>query len=241
MKEGGIIYTNTLDRRTNYLIRKRLFQVCYTFLMVAAVLFLSAGTLNWIWACVYLGIGVMLTFVATPILIRVNPQVIAERAEIKTGTKRFDRIFSFYSLVFTLAMLVACGLDFRFGWTTGFPLYFHLFGAVLYTAGTVLFYWAMTSNQFFSRSVRIQDERQHRVADNGPYRYVRHPGYSGMILSLVGTPLLLGSPWAFIPGLMVIVGYAFRTALEDRTLQDELKGYPSYTKQVQYRLLPGIW
>lgn len=70
---------------------------------------------------------------------------------------------------------------------------------------------------------------------------MRHPGYSGMILSLIGTPLLLGSLWALIPAALVILGYFVRTYLEDRTLQKELSGYKVYAEKTRFRLVPGIW
>lgn len=101
--------------------------------------------------------------------------------------------------------------------------------------------WAMVSNAFFTEVVRIQEDRGHYVATDGPYRFVRHPGYSGAILAFLGTPLLLGSWWAFIPTAIGISGYVLRTALEDKTLQLELEGYQAYTEQVPYRLIPWVW
>ena len=99
----------------------------------------------------------------------------------------------------------------------------------------------MAANAFFSMVVRIQEDRGHAVATGGPYRYVRHPGYVGMMLSLLGTPLLLGSLWALVPAGLATCLYVVRTALEDRTLQEELEGYKDYAGQVRRRLLPGVW
>jgi protein-S-isoprenylcysteine O-methyltransferase Ste14 len=97
----------------------------------------------------------------------------------------------------------------------------------------------MACNPFFSESVRIQVN--HQVAKNGPYKWVRHPGYAGACLQFIATPLILGSWWAVIPAFLAIAGYVFRTALEDRTLINELPGYPDYAQLVRHRLLPGIW
>jgi protein-S-isoprenylcysteine O-methyltransferase Ste14 len=99
----------------------------------------------------------------------------------------------------------------------------------------------MASNRFFSSVVRIQTDRGHTVATGGPYRFVRHPGYVGMMVSALGTTILLGSLWAFIPATLLIGLIIFRTALEDRTLQNELEGYKEYAARVRYRLLPGVW
>ncbi len=232
---------NGLESRNQKLIQKRILQVLIQFIFMGAILFLSAGSLDWVWAWVYLALGLASTLIATPVLLRKNPEVIVERAQIKEDTKQFDRIFSIYSLILTLAMLITAGLDYRFGWTDNYPIYLFLVGFVLNACGNAVFFWAMISNKYFSRTVRIQTERNHSVAQEGPYNHVRHPGYSGMILSLIGTPLLLGSLWALIPAALVILGYFVRTYLEDRTLQKELSGYKVYAQKTRFRLVPGIW
>ena len=107
--------------------------------------------------------------------------------------------------------------------------------------GFSLFLWAMASNAYFSEGVRIQEERGHEVVTDGPYRYVRHPGYSGAILSQLSTPLLLGSSWAIIPSLLSGGFYMLRTYLEDKTLVLELPGYHDYVEKTRYRLLPWVW
>ena len=101
--------------------------------------------------------------------------------------------------------------------------------------------WSMASNRFFSSYVRIQKDRGHVVASGGPYRYVRHPGYVGMLGFGLATPLILGSVWALIPAGLTLVVVVVRTALEDRTLQRELEGYQAYAQRVRYRLVPGLW
>ena len=75
----------------------------------------------------------------------------------------------------------------------------------------------------------------------GPYRFIRHPGYAGMLVSALGGVLLLRSTWALIPYVLYLVMVILRTALEDRTLQVELSGYADYARRVRYRLLPGVW
>jgi protein-S-isoprenylcysteine O-methyltransferase Ste14 len=94
---------------------------------------------------------------------------------------------------------------------------------------------------FFSDVIRIQMDRGHVVVSDGPYRYVRHPGYVGMILLLFATPLLLNSLWALIPGGLTALIIIARTVVEDRTLLEELDGYKDYARCVRYRLLPGVW
>ena len=101
--------------------------------------------------------------------------------------------------------------------------------------------WAIGSNAFFSGTVRIQEDRGHKVITGGPYRFVRHPGYVAAILFGLATPVLLSSLWAFIPAAITVVFIIVRTALEDRTLQAELPGYAEYTQKTRYRLIFGIW
>jgi protein-S-isoprenylcysteine O-methyltransferase Ste14 len=110
-----------------------------------------------------------------------------------------------------------------------------------FVLGLALFSWAMFSNTFFSSAVRIQQERGHAVCNTGPYRFVRHPGYVGAILQSLVMPLMLNSLWAFIPAGLAVLLMVVRTALEDKTLQEELQGYTEYAHRVRYRLLPGVW
>jgi protein-S-isoprenylcysteine O-methyltransferase Ste14 len=99
----------------------------------------------------------------------------------------------------------------------------------------------MISNAHFATVVRVQADRGHAVCHTGPYRFVRHPGYIGGIIQSLALPLVLGSLWAFIPGVLAALLLVARTALEDQTLQEELPGYTEYVQQVHYRLLPGVW
>lgn len=94
---------------------------------------------------------------------------------------------------------------------------------------------------FFSKVVRIQEDRGQRVVTRGPYRFVRHPGYVGTIIFELATAIMLGSLWAFIPGVLGASLTAVRTYLEGQTLQEELDGYEEYARHVSHLLLPGIW
>jgi protein-S-isoprenylcysteine O-methyltransferase Ste14 len=99
----------------------------------------------------------------------------------------------------------------------------------------------MASNPFFSQVVRIQTDRGHTVAMGGAYRWVRHPGYTAMILFELGLSALLASWWGLLAGAVCAVILTLRTALEDRDLQAELVGYAAYTQKTRYRLIPWIW
>jgi protein-S-isoprenylcysteine O-methyltransferase Ste14 len=140
-----------------------------------------------------------------------------------------------------LILLVVAGLNERFGWLPAIPPSVQWFGVGLMIVGSIIGSWAMLENRFFSGVVRIQTERGHAVVKTGPYRFVRHPGYAGALVYYVGAPLGLGSFWALLPALFIVGVMIVRTALEDRTLQQELPGYTEYTKQTRYRLLPRVW
>ena len=99
----------------------------------------------------------------------------------------------------------------------------------------------MISNIYFSTAVRIQYDRGHHGSIGGPYRFMRHPGYVGMIIYLLATPLILGSIWAFIPASLTGILFIIRTAFEDNTLKNKPEGYKEYAERVKYRLIPGIW
>ena len=229
---------------TRQSIIKWIVQAILGWFCYGAVILLAAGRLDWVWGWVILGvIGIFLA--AHPlILIPINPELLAEREK---GTqarpvKAWDRwITAFAAGVFPIAAWIVAGLDFRFRWTAGLPLGYHLGGLLVMVLAYALFLWAMASNAFFAEGVRIQTERGHAVASNGPYRFVRHPGYVGAILAQVSTPFLLGSPWALIPSIASGALYVLRTHLEDQTLRQELPGYAEYAQRTRHRLLPGIW
>ena len=223
---------------TSSAVLKRMLQVAITYLVLAAILFISSGRLNWIWAWAYLGAGLGILFVNVLIL---PPELIAERGQPGDNVKRWDRVLATLTGLPTLGVPIVSGLDDRFGWSPQLGPAIHLIGLTFFVLGQGLFSWAMASNQYFSTAVRIQTDRGHTVATAGPYRYVRHPGYVGFIVSFLGTSLALGSLWAIIPAGLIACLLVVRTALEDRTLQDELPDYKDYAQRVRYRLLPGIW
>jgi protein-S-isoprenylcysteine O-methyltransferase Ste14 len=208
------------------------------------ILFLSAGTIAWVWGWMLL-IVLALFLAAHPIiLIPINPDLLVEREKglRDKGVKSWNRwIAALAGGVFPMASWIVAGLNYRFGWTEPLPLAIHLGGLLMMALGFALFLWAMASNAFFAEGVRIQTERGHTVATNGPYRYVRHPGYSGAMLAMVASPLLLGSLWALIPASISAALYVVRTSLEDRLLRAELPGYEEFVQRTRYRLVPGIW
>ena len=209
--------------------------------MVGVILFLSAGSLSWPMGWILVGITLVWVAATAFVLITKSPELIAERLGPKKGAKGWDTAIMSTIGLTTLARLVVAGLDRRYGWSSGVALAPQVVAAVVVALAYALGVWAIASNVYFSQIVRIQRERGHAVATGGPYRLVRHPTYIGSILVELAVPLMLGSWWALIPGLVGAVLYVVRTALEDRTLISELDGNEAYASKVAYRLLPRVW
>ena len=207
------------------------------------ILFLAAGRVDWIWGWAQLVILAAFLAGHPLLLIPINPELLAEREKglRDEGVKRWDKWIAGAAGGMLLPLWVVAGLDVRFHWTGGMPIALHAGGLLFNVLGYALFLWAMASNALFSEGVRIPEERGHAVGTGGPYRCVRHPGYAGAILAQLATPFLLGSAWAAIPSVGSAVLYTVRTYLEDRTLAEELRGYPEYAQQTRFRLLPYVW
>jgi len=217
---------------------KRMKQVVFQTAFLVALPLISAGRLDWVWPWAYLGVGLVILAINMLIL---SPELMAERGQPRENVKEWDRVLTSLITFPILALLIVAGLDERFGWSPELAVAIHLIGLAFIALGQGLFTWAMASNVFFSTAVRIQMDRGQTVASGGPYRYVRHPGYVGMIVSLLATALAFGSLWALIPAGLAAVLLVVRTALEDKTLLEELDGYTGYAERVRYRLLPGVW
>ena len=216
-------------------------QIIVSALLAGAILFLSAGRLDWAAGWAFLGLNILTQVLSAVVLIPRQSEMLADRSQVRAGTKGWDRFFTPGILVGTLAMFLTAGLDARFGWSSPAGAGTWLLGLGLALVCQLFVLWAMASNPFFALTVRIQDERGHTVVSRGPYRLVRHPGYLGSLLYTLVAPLALGSWWTFVPALLTGALIIIRTGLEDRTLQVELPGYADYAGRVRWRLVPGIW
>lgn len=205
-------------------------------LVLAAFLFTSAGRLDLPWFWTVLGLHAFMMFAALGLL---DPGLMEERMKPGPGG-RDRRLRAWLALCFVTQFIVA-GLDVgRFGWSGPMPPAVQWTGLIVYAGGMILCLWAMSVNRFFSPVVRLQQERGHSLVTAGPYRYIRHPGYAGILLSAcVG--IALGSWWSLSPLVLALGLILRRTALEDRFLRGSLEGYASYAERVRYRLVPGLW
>lgn len=208
--------------------------------LMAGILFGSAGRwdLPMFWA--YLGIMFAVSVIYLARFWRSGLDLIKERMQPGPGEQ--DHISVAVICITLTAQWVIAGLDVgRFHWSDQVSPALQIAGLLGYAAGVGLMAWATIINRFFSSAVRLQPDRGQFVVTSGPYRYVRHPGYSGGILFFWCGGLALGSWWSCLPVLLAIAAIIRRTGLEDRMLQQGLAGYAEYAGKVRYRLVPGIW
>jgi protein-S-isoprenylcysteine O-methyltransferase Ste14 len=220
---------------------KRVVAVFIVILVMDLLLFIPAGRIDWPAAWILsLLYGVVLLVYAVWGTLKA-PGLLKERSRVADNVKSWDKVIMAAYTVLLLATLVVAALDAgRFLWSHT-PVAVQVLGLMgIVLAGSLVF-WTILTNAYLGRMVRIQEDRDHQVVSGGPYRYVRHPMYVGIILLFPCMALFLGSWWALVPAILIAVLMVIRTALEDHTLQAGLPGYAEYARQVRYRLAPGVW
>jgi protein-S-isoprenylcysteine O-methyltransferase Ste14 len=221
---------------------KIIFQGLALFAWWLISLFGSAGQLTWKrgWICTVLYLGGLHTCRA--IVNKLNPRLVEEREKaIRKDTKSFDKTFLRLFLSLTIVQPIVAGLDaVRFN-SALMPFWTVYPGVGLFMFSATLITWVLVKNPHAESSVRIQNDRGHNVVVSGPYRFVRHPMYVGLILLHASMALILGSIWTLALAALITMLFLWRTALEDQTLRQELPGYEEYTTITRYRLIPGIW
>jgi protein-S-isoprenylcysteine O-methyltransferase Ste14 len=218
--------------------RRAALQTALTIALTAAALFGSAGRLDWGMAWAYLAAYVLFAVVALSML---DLEFIAARANLHGGTRADLVLGAFLTALLYPGTLVTAGLDARYGWSPVLPAALEWIALALFLAGYGVMVWAMRVNRFFIAVVRVQTERGHRVIEDGPYRFVRHPGYTGGILAHLALPIALGSLVALVPAALGCALLATRTVSEERTLVHDLPGYTEYRQRVRWRLVPHVF
>jgi len=216
----------------------------FLYLLIPLILLLCGGDVGWwqawVFAVMIFSAGIGGRFLAE----KRHPGLLAERASMDKAqsAEPWDKVLApLMAISFSFPLVIVAGLDHRYGWTPVWPVWLNVLGLVIIALGYAFASWAIIENRFFSTMVRIQTDRGHTVCDSGPYRIVRHPGYAGNLLAVAGIIMALDTIWTLIPAAAALVISVIRTALEDRTLQEELPGYPEYARRVRYRLFPGIY
>ncbi|HET6438615.1 MAG TPA: NnrU family protein [Anaeromyxobacter sp.] len=201
--------------------------------------FLAAGRVTWLRGWAHLVLLAACLAAHRAFVVRRNPPLVRRRARVGAGSKRWDLWWNALYWPLFAATAVLAGLGVRRGASS--PTWTWPAGAALLVLGLGLSAAAMAVNPFFEGTVRIQLEEGQWPVDAGPYRCIRHPGYAGLLLWALATPLLLGSLFAFLPAAATAAWVVLRTALEDRVLVRELAGYADYARRVPRRLVPGVW
>ena len=220
------------------------FSIIITYLSIPIILLVCGWDFSWWQAWVFFVLIVTAGIGGRIWAEHRHPGILAERSKYfkAQDVKSWDKVIApLMALSLSFPLVIVAGIDHHFAWSPLFPIWMNLLGFVLTTFGYAFAAWALIENRFFISLVRIQKDREHQVCNSGPYRIVRHPGYAGNILALPGIVLALGSVWTLIPVVIAIIIAVIRTELEDRTLQEELKGYKEYVQRVRYRLIPGIY
>lgn len=207
------------------------------FLILALLLFIPAGTLNYWNAWLLMGILFIPMLIAGIVLTLKNPELLRKRLNIKEKETEQKSVILFSILMFVCGFVVA-GLDYRFYWLV-LPKWIVILAAVIFLLAYLLFAEVLRENTYLSRTVEIQQEQ--KVIDTGLYGIVRHPMYLATLLLFLSMPLILGSFFSFLIFLIYPVIMVKRIKNEEQVLEDGLAGYREYKKRIKYRVIPFIW
>ena len=220
----------------------KLFRVAYSFLglnliVLSVMLFLSAGTIKYWEAWVYLALMLISSSLITQYLLRHNPALLERRLRMHEKEPQQRWIIRLAWLWFILIFLVP-GFDQRYDGSAVSPLVV-IAADIMVLVGYGICFWVFKENPYASRIVEVEPGQE--VIATGPYAIVRHPMYFGGLLIYLATPLALGSYWALWPAVFIIPILVARIRNEENILKKNLKGYIAYVKKTRYRLLPRVW
>lgn len=224
----------------NNLIVKAYLGLLFLVAVLGLALFLSAGTLAYWQAWVYLAVFSACVILITAYLIRNDPRLLASRVQAGpvAETQKSQQVIQSLASLFFIALFIVPGLDVRFGWSNVPPLLSLIADAVV-TLSLFFVFLVFRENTYTSATIEVANEQ--KVISTGPYSLVRHPMYAGAFLMLIFTPLALGS-WVGVPfALPVMLVIVARLLEEEKFLARNLSGYNEYRQKVRYRLIPFIW
>jgi len=206
-------------------------------IVTGLMLFLPAGTIKYWQAWVFMGVLFIPVIFVMLYLLKNDPGLLERRMRFKEKEAEQKTIIKIASLIFFIGFLIP-GLDHRFGWSN-VPVPIVISADVIIFLGYLSVFFVFKENSYTSRTVEV--DRKQKVITTGPYSIIRHPMYAGMISMFICIPLALGSYWALLFFIPVIILILLRTLNEEKVLLRDLKGYKKYCKKVRYRLIPGIW
>lgn len=206
-------------------------------LLVGLLIFLPAGTFDYIQGWILMAILFIPMFCAGIVMMTKNPSLLEKRLDAKEKRSKQSAVVKLSGLMFLCGFIVA-GLGVRFEWYT-LPMPISILGATMFLIAYVLYAEVLRENTYLSRTIKVQEGQ--KVIDTGLYGIVRHPMYSATLLLFLSMPIVLGSLWAFLIFLTYPFIIAARIKDEEKLLEEELEGYREYKEKVKYRLIPFIW
>lgn len=223
------------------MMRKLYFEAILKFtagvFLVAVLLFLPAGTLDYPGGWLLMGILFIPMFLAGLVMMAVNPGLLRSRLNAKEKEREQDLVVKLSGLMFLVGFILA-GLDFRFGWSE-LPFAVNCVGAALFLLAYALYAEVLRENTWLSRTIEVQEGQA--VVSTGLYGIVRHPMYAVTLLLFLSMPIVLGSVPAFLVFLIYPFIIARRIQNEEKVLSRDLPGYSEYLQKVRWRLIPYIW
>jgi protein-S-isoprenylcysteine O-methyltransferase Ste14 len=208
--------------------------------IMAALLFLPAGKLNYWQAWVFLAVFVSASAAVTIYLAIHDPELLDRRmrAGPVAEKEKPQKIIMCLVMMGFIGLLVIPAFDQRFGWSR-VPLYVPLIGDVLIAIGFLLVFSVVKVNTYAASTIQLAENQ--KVVSTGPYAFVRHPMYAGSFPIIIGTPLALGSWWGLSALFVFVPTLIWRLMNEESFLRKNLPGYTEYTGRVRYRLVPYLW
>lgn len=213
--------------------------VVFSLVFVLAVLFVPAGSLDWVEGWLFVAVLFAYVLLAGGWLKKNSPVLVEKRVSFKAPVKGWDKIIMLFLGIFVVALFAVAGLDAVRFRLTEMPLALKAIGFAGFGFGLYLNFLAMKENAFASRIVELQEKQ--KAVETGPYATIRHPMYAAFILLFASWPLALGSLYAFVPAAISATLLVERTRLEDKTLQKGLAGYKEYAKKVRWKIMPHVW
>ena len=206
-------------------------------LLVGLLIFLPAGTLQYTYGWLLIGLLFGPMLIAGFVMLAKSPDFLKKRLDVKEKQGTQKGVVAFSGLMFIVGFAVA-GLDFRFGWST-MPTWVVIMASVLFLVAYALYAEVMRENAYLSRTIKVEEGQT--VVDTGMYSVVRHPMYAVTILLFLMMPLVLGSWYALIAFAFYPVLIVVRLNDEEELLTRELPGYAAYKQKVKYRIIPFVW
>ena len=205
--------------------------------MVALLIFLPAGTVNFAKGWLFMGLLFVPMLIAGFVMLFKSPEFLAKRLDVKEKQSTQKGVIAVSGLMFIAGFVVA-GLDYRFGWSQ-MPAPVTVIASVLFLIAYALYAEVMRENAYLSRTIKVEEGQT--VVDTGLYGIVRHPMYMASILLFLMMPIVLGSWYALIVFAVYPAVIVVRLKDEEELLIRELSGYAEYKKKVKYRIIPFIW